>query len=808
MDSRKGFWIKKIDWLHYLSEVRKSSAFQRVQHLYVPIGIETEHFRTAGWNSDRKPRTLRSLVEQNSRKLVLLGEPGAGKTWSLRRLVLSEAADATIIPLYTELADWNVAPERRTIEPSRVELFQFLWNSLRRYLEELPVYDSIRTPDVLDQALSQHQFILIFDGLDEIRDLTQRRRFVYSLIDFISGFDHPHSYLISSRKYGFSGEIAHLLENQEFERIEMTKRLDDDLKREILRVYVPKAVQVNEIFRKITTNYRLARLSDNVLLLSIMAENYDVEAESLQTRGSLLQRRVNKSITTLIKIPEDPAKEFLSQLAFIMRAKRERKLTEDAVIQAIDNFLGTSRFGDVKSSWEVLDLLLITRLIDRRPGEPAEISFSLPQYEDYFLARKAREELQQALRRKSGKKLRELMYIRDREWHHVLILSAGLLEENEVEGLANTLSDRHHLLLKARILGEAIAPKAENAFTQKLSNRLKAALNKALTNLSRFTIAALLLWWFGLLFLTFLLNWLWPKHTWAATGSFVAYVIGLPLAFHFLYSRLFDYQINQITQKTLPNVLSALVSLRTGVVKIELQNFQSWLRNKIPHGTGKADEFVKFIDSVIKEINQAIQLTDQDSETILDLIEKNPRLIHHWLVFHPEAFSLKDVEVLEGILYKQEPQWLPQQLRVISKLQQVALGNESLRDRIVDLLNGFLANMRARPELLEAAVRATEEIQRHLHEIDEPHKGSDVKRIALVTTWVMLSTGSLLLLLLGTDRFAKGDNFWQKVDNFKWYYGGWLTLVSLSAAYAFPQLIGFYHTLKEKFQKPKHYGQP
>lgn len=802
-DSSKEFGIKEIDWYRYLREVQKSIDFQKIQDLYVPIGIEIGHFRTAGWSPNKKPKTLRSVLDEDSRKLVLLGEPGAGKTWILRHLVLSEATDASTVPLYTELADWNISPERRAVEPSRIELFQFLWKTLRRYLKELPVYDASRSPEILEQAFSQRQFILIFDGLDEIRDLKQRRWFIYSLIDFVSRFDRRHSYLISSRKYGFFGEIADKLEIQEFEKIEMTSRPDDDLKRAILRAYLPKSVDVDRVLRKITTNYRLARLSDNVLLLNIMAENYDARAESLQTRGRLLERRVNKFITTLFKIPEDPAKDFLGQLASRMREKRERKLKEEAVVEAINIFLKKSPLDNM-SSREFLDLLLSTRLIERRPGEYAEISFSLPQYEDYFLARQAREELQVGLRGNSRKKLRDVKYIKDREWHHVLILSAGLLEEKEVERLAGMLDDQRHLLLKARILGEAIAPKAETAFTEKLRNRLKGALDKALTNLSRNTIAALVLWWLGILLLAFFLNWLWPRHPWAAAGLFVTYVIGIPLGFHFLYSKLFEYEINQIIQKTLPDVLSALVSLRTGVVKIELQNFRRWLRGKIPWGAGKADEFVKFIESVTHEIDQAIELTDQDLETVLDLIERNPKLIHHWLAIHPEAFSVKEVEVLEGILYKHDPQWLQQQLQCIRKLQDVALGNASLRDQILDLLNAFVTNARAEPKLIGAAETAVEMIQQHSQKLDIAENGSTKTHAALTATWLALTAGSLLLLLVGTDKYGKGDNFWQKLDNFKWYYGGWLTLVSLGAAFALPKaIVRRFYVLKERLHKLK-----
>src|SRR5712692_4537271 len=117
------FRIKEIDWYRYVQGVKKSSDFQKIQEFYVPIGIETKQFKSVGWGSDKESKTLGSMLEEKSRKFILLGEPGAGKTWILRHMFLREATESassasmlSTIPLYTELADWNIPSNRR--EPS------------------------------------------------------------------------------------------------------------------------------------------------------------------------------------------------------------------------------------------------------------------------------------------------------------------------------------------------------------------------------------------------------------------------------------------------------------------------------------------------------------------------------------------------------------------------------------------------------------------------------------------------------------------------------------------------------------------
>jgi len=737
--------------------------------------------------------------------MILLGEPGSGKTWAMRHLALTQANaclrgdHSDHFPIYAELRDWHIPLESADERPPKVEVFRFLWKVLQQFQPDLSLLEPNEYQAILEEAFQGRPFTLILDGLDEIRDPVRRNSFAYSLVDFLEDFEGVgHRYVIATREYGFRAEISEIFRNNGFEIFEMTKKPAAEVKRKILNAYLPdlpEQVSSSQVLDVLTSNYRLERLSDNVLLMNILAEHYQPGFTPPQTRGLLLKKRADSYIAAVTNLPGEHAKEFMIRLATVMRQQQRRGLKElQEVIPMIQELLHKFPLKKTKYPDDYLELALHTKLIKRREAIFNEISFELPQYEEYFLACKVFIDLEQSL--SSDSKAMELPYIQNNEWHHVLILAAGLLEQKDVERLAGILDDDQFLFLKARILGEAIAPVAEVEFIEELRRRLKDALDGALTGLSRRALSALALWWLGIFLLSFVLSWLWDKHFKLAVSVFVGYLVGIPLSLRFVYPRLFQRQVDKVVQGSLPDVLSAWACLRTGVVGIELKDFRRRLNQKLPlrrpwtsQEEEEKDLFVKFVKSVIREIDHALDIAQQPLDAVQNQIEGNPLLIHHWLNSATKAFSPNEVEILEWFLNRPDS-LLKMQLKCVRKLRDVAVSEEPLKDQILDVLEDIILQSNVHPRLVSSSKKAKVYILRY-------RPGPPLSRT--IVFWSILVASFSLLDLLAA-RYAAGENFWQKVNDFWVFYVCWFMTMLVLAQYLLhpaSTIRGFFRRLKE-----------
>jgi HEAT repeat protein len=122
-------------------------------------------------------------------KVILLGEPGAGKTTSLERISLDYARK-----FYQEASEVNVVPL-----PIIIRLSSYtgeLWQSVRASLnsEVLLLEDKAST---IDLFLRSVKCLIMFDGLNELRSYHQEK-IIPCIKQFISTYP-IHQYIITSR---------------------------------------------------------------------------------------------------------------------------------------------------------------------------------------------------------------------------------------------------------------------------------------------------------------------------------------------------------------------------------------------------------------------------------------------------------------------------------------------------------------------------------------------------------------------------------------------------------------------------------
>jgi energy-coupling factor transporter ATP-binding protein EcfA2 len=179
----------------------------------------------------QEPITLGEALTQHA---LIVGEPGAGKSTLLRWLAvifaagsqretdrLGPQADADRLPLLVELGR---LPEAYLQGNSRETPN---WKSfLPEHLTKQPAFDDIPAA-FLEQALAAGRCLLLCDGLDEIADLSARRRMADSLADYARS--SANRLVLSSRPAGVSGSEASL--GSRFQRLTIQRLAPQDVRR-------------------------------------------------------------------------------------------------------------------------------------------------------------------------------------------------------------------------------------------------------------------------------------------------------------------------------------------------------------------------------------------------------------------------------------------------------------------------------------------------------------------------------------------------------------------------------------------------
>lgn len=185
--------------------------------LYVPLKARMELPEGDTWNRDLslagreitdheqeilhfgEPISLIQILKQHA-GMVVLGDPGAGKTTFLKYLALKLARGEgeqigleNYLPILLPLAAFANALQTREIA-----LDDFIAEYFEGTGSDLPI------GNMLSEALKAGRALILLDGLDEVRDLNMRNTVVERVVDFYT-FHHRegNKFVITSRVVGY-----------------------------------------------------------------------------------------------------------------------------------------------------------------------------------------------------------------------------------------------------------------------------------------------------------------------------------------------------------------------------------------------------------------------------------------------------------------------------------------------------------------------------------------------------------------------------------------------------------------------------
>jgi hypothetical protein len=207
-------------------------------------------------------------TSQNPRRLVILGDPGAGKSSLLRyvavrwaRIADSAERAAQPIPLVVDLgsyARWQCEGQKNFV----------------RFLEEAPVWHDW-PPGLLERLLKPPgRVVLLLDGLDEIFDPKKREEVVNDIGRFSAAYANTPIF-VTSRVVGYQprrlldSDFRHfVLQDLDFNQIE---EFIDRWHAETFDDAAQAAPKLERLKRAVRDSKSIANLAGNPLLLTMMA---------------------------------------------------------------------------------------------------------------------------------------------------------------------------------------------------------------------------------------------------------------------------------------------------------------------------------------------------------------------------------------------------------------------------------------------------------------------------------------------------------------------------------------------------------
>jgi HEAT repeat protein len=283
-----------------------------------------------------------------AQRLVVLGDPGAGKTTMVRwiatayLLKLKRDLDWKDLPDVSTLPDKDWLPiivRCRDLDPSSLSgsLDDILGHTLRK--AEMTVAECTALRELLQKKLQEGEALLLLDGLDEITDPAIRVRFCRQIEQICIAYSKA-PIIATSRIVGYR-EMGYRI-GRGFEHVtvaDLSREDKDDFARrwcEVTELPERREDGTKELIKDIHSADRIERLTGNPMLLTTMALIKRKVGKLPSRRAKLYEEAVEVLLNWRSEVDDpidsDEAFPQLEYIAYAMCDRGVQQLREDEVI--------------------------------------------------------------------------------------------------------------------------------------------------------------------------------------------------------------------------------------------------------------------------------------------------------------------------------------------------------------------------------------------------------------------------------------------------------------------------------------------
>lgn len=218
-----------------------------MNEVYIPLKVQGDDIR-------KQIDAYQAILDYP--KLVIIGDPGSGKSLLMKWIALNYAENKLNLPGKVVIL---------------LELHRL--NDLSSSIEEqliktLALNDFPKADKFIQQALKNGQLILLFDGLDEVNG-ANRSQVVQSIKDFLDTYEQCQ-WVITCRTRAYQSEFDTLSDRT----LEVVEFSDQEVQQFLQSWKMPPEKSVDQLIQTLRDRPRIMELARNPLLLTIIAYLY------------------------------------------------------------------------------------------------------------------------------------------------------------------------------------------------------------------------------------------------------------------------------------------------------------------------------------------------------------------------------------------------------------------------------------------------------------------------------------------------------------------------------------------------------